>query len=222
MSAVFPFPPQPITARRQIRKAVIAALKRAALSVGAAAVSVDSPGDWPYPQAKLPVISVRSATDSKTGTSKGQDNFTTAVEVDVRAACAATTAEAAQDAIDLLWFGVEQAILLDFYLLSILQNVPSVESAFEIKAEGQIHFAGAIGRFRFETFETFDIGQSTDVAADQEWTADSGAPPEDPPSIAEPIAPLTEVTIDVTRPGSTPPYSEQPGDVGLTITFSED
>lgn len=222
MTAVFPFPLQAVTARRQLRKAVIAALKRAQLSVGTSAVSVDSPGDWPYQQAKLPAVCVRAPTDNKQSLTKGNTDYTTTVEVDVRAAVSATTAEAAQDAIELLWFQIEQAILQDFYVIELVQNVPSIESTFEIKADAQVHLAGAIGKFRFETFETFDVAQSAQIDADGPWSTDASSTPEAPPSVASPLEPLTEITVDVTRQGSNPPYSEQPGDVGLIITLPED
>lgn len=208
MSAVFPFPVQPVTARRQLRQAVIAALKNADLVSGTAAVSVDSPGDWPYPQEKLPAVCVRSATETKTSINRSNPNFTSVIELDVRAVLAATTAEAAQDAIEALWFLVERAILLDFYVLELVQQVLTVESAVDIEAKGQLHIAGAIGRFRFEVFETFDIAQPEGTLA--------------APSVADPIVPLTEVTVDITQATSDPPYSAQPGDHGLTITLPED
>lgn len=204
-SAVFPFPLQAVTARRQLRLAVVNALKNAALKVGGKAVSIDSPGDWPYPQERLPAACVRAPNDSKASTTKGNTDFRTTVEVDVRAAVGATTAEAAQDAIEALWYQIEQAVLLDFYVVQLVQNVPSIESDFEVKRDGQMHLAGARGRFRFETFETFDRTQTPAALA--------------PPSVASPLEPLTEVTVDVTRAGSNPPYSSQPDDVGLTLTL---
>lgn len=206
--ALFPFPVQPITARRQLRLAVIAALKNANLTAGATAIrEIDSPGDWPYPEANLPAVCVRSTADGKSGLSRGTTNFTTVVEIDVRAAVAATTGEAAQDDLEALWNQIERAILLDFYVIQIVQKVQSIESAFELKADGQVHIAGAVSRFRFETFETFDI--SVPVG------------PLVAPSPTTPIGPLTEITVDVTKPGSNPPFSPQPGDVGLTIMLPE-
>ena len=194
---------QPITARRQLRLAVVAALEAAELGA-----TVDSPGDWPYQQEKLPAICVRAPTDNKQSVTKGNTDYTTTVEVDVRAAVSATTAEKAQDAIEQFWFLIERAILTDFYVLELVQNVSRIESAFEIKADGQVHIAGAISRFYFEAFETFDISQPPGALT--------------PRSVAPPLVPLTEVSVDVTRQGSNPPYSEQPGDVGLIITLPED
>lgn len=207
--ALFPFPLQAVTARRQLRLAVVAALTNARLAAGTTPVAkVDSPGDWPYPQASLPAVCVRSPTDGKQGLSKGNTDFTTIVEIDVRAAVSATTAEAAQDALEALWYQIEQAILCDFYVIQLVQKVVSVETAVEIKADGQAHLAGAIARFRFETFETFDI--SVPVG------------PLVAPSPATPIGPLSEVTVDVTKPGSNPPFSPQPGDAGLIVMLPED
>lgn len=207
-AAIFPFPVQPIAARRQLRQAVVAALKRANLAVGTAAVAVDSPGDFPYPQAKLPAICVRGTTDGKESLTKGNTEYTDTVEIHVGASVAATTGEAAQDAIEILWYQIEQALLCDYYLLEIIQNVSRIESAINISAEGQVHIGSAAGRFRFETFETFDISQSAGAVV--------------APSVASPLGSLTEVTVDVTKPGSNPPYSEQPGDVGLTLTLPGD
>jgi hypothetical protein len=208
VTTVFPFPLQPITARRQLRQAVVAALGRANLVVGTTSASVDSPGDWPYPQQKLPAVCVRSSLETKAAVGKKAPDFTTTAELDVRAATFATTGEAAQDALEALWYQVEQAILTDFYVLQLVQSIPTIESAFEIKADAQGHIAGAIGRFRFETFETFDISQSTGGVI--------------VPSVADPIVPLDTVTVDLTRQGSDPPFSPQPDDLGLTLNLSGD
>lgn len=204
-NVIFPFPVQPVSAREQLRDAIVAALKAANLTVGAAPVSVDSPGDWPYPQAKLPAVCVRCATENSASLTKGNTDFTTTVEVDVRAAAYATTGEAAQSTIDSLWYQIKRAILFDFYVLQLVQNVTTVESTFEIKADGNVHLAGVVSRFRLETFETFDMGQPLQPLAAR--------------SVAPPVADLVEVTLDITRPGANPPNTPQPGDVGLTINL---
>lgn len=200
MTTTFPFPPQPVTARRQLRLAAVFALKNAELGA-----TVDSPGDWPYPQQNLPAVCVRTGSDSKSALTKKGVAFTTALELEVRAAVSGTTAEAAQDAIEQLWYQIEQAILLDFYVLQLVQTVSSIESTIEIKADGQVHLAGIIGRFRLETFETFDVSVPTGTVA--------------APSVAVPIVPLTTVSVDVTQQGSDPPFSAQAGDLGLTLTL---
>ena len=205
----FPFPVQPMTARRQLRLAVMHALQEAQLTVQQKPVTVDSPGNWPYPQQSLPAVCVRAPSGRKESNTKGNTNYTTSVTIDVRAAVTATTAEAAQDALEALELLLEQIILTDYYVLQIVQNVTGIETAFDLEAkQTQSPVAGVVIRFQFETSEVFQVGQSLGTLA--------------PPSEGTPPTPLTEITVDLTQSGSTPPYSPAQGDIGLTLTLPGD
>lgn len=205
----FPFPVQPMTARRQLRLAAVHALKEANLSVEQKTVTVDSPGNWPYPQQALPAVCVRAPGARKESLNKGNTDYTTSVTIEVRAAVTATTAEAAQDALEALELQIEEKILTDFYVLELVQNVTSIETAFDLDAKkSQVPVAGAVIRFEFETVEVFQVGQALGTLA--------------PPAEAPPPTTLTEITVDVTQAGSVPPYSPATGDPGLALTLPGD
>lgn len=153
----FQIRPVGMTARRMMRTGVVAALRRANLAIGTVPVSVQSPGDWAFAQTTLPAIAVRSGAESKTSTVQaGLPQFNTTVSVQVKAVVQATTAEAAQQLIELLWYRIENAILLDYALVGASNTIQNVTSSMDITADGQTHIAGIAGEFDFEVFEAFD------------------------------------------------------------------
>ncbi|MCU4119302.1 hypothetical protein [Variovorax sp. N23] len=168
---------QPMSARRQIRLAVMRTLR------GIADVTtVASPGDWPTPPEKLPALLVNAPTESKRSLNKGMAAFTTAVSIVIQGQVQSKTAEGAQDAIEDLVFWVENAILTSYWLTRIIEQFSSVQTEVECKADGSAHLAGFRMTIVAETFESFD---ATAVPPDE-----SAWPPADPT-----IAPLTSVGI---------------------------
>jgi hypothetical protein len=148
--------PEPMTVRRLMRLAVVAALTGANLKVNGVDVGVQSPGDWTFQIDDLPAIAVRTGRESKASEARTQPQFTTTTTVELKAAVSATTAEAAQDALEQLWFDVESAILKNYSIVGASQQVTSIDSVQEISAEGQVHVAGITAAFAFECYEVFD------------------------------------------------------------------
>ncbi|MGF6978953.1 hypothetical protein QFZ94_007468 [Paraburkholderia sp. JPY465] len=174
----------PMLVRRRLRLAALGALNGAALIDRGTPVTVQSPGDWAVPAAVLPVVIVRTSHEGKESEGRGMPRFTTTCTLEVKATVEASTAQEAQDAIEALWFSVEQALFTDYSLVGMLQQFEAVESALEIRADGARHLAGIAASFRCECFESFDPTEA--VPAPGAW-------PVDPP----PPAPLDQVATHV-------------------------
>lgn len=142
---------QLMTARRQIRLAVLKALQGAKISA-----TVLTPGDWETPQAKLPTVLMRAPTERKEGLMAGQGSFITAITVELEARVEASSAEAAQDAIEALGYVIECAVLTNYELIRITQKVMSVDTIVDITADSRRHLGGAMMTFVFEVVEVFD------------------------------------------------------------------
>jgi hypothetical protein len=140
-----------MSARRQVRLAVLAALQNAGLGC-----TILSPGDWETPPEKLPAILLRATTDRKSGTTPGQAEFTTAVGIQLEVLVQAGTAAAAQDALEDLVYRIECAVLTNHQVLAIVQGIPAVDSEGAISGEGRLHTGTMVMNFTFEVFELFD------------------------------------------------------------------
>ena len=177
-------------ARRQLRQAVVAALQPIQ-------AIIESPGDWSTPPAKLPAILVRVPRERKESVAKTMPEFTTTATIEIEARAAETTAELAQDAIENLCYLIENAILTNYAVIDMIQQVASIDSELEISSEGKFHFGGAKMYFAFEMFEAFDpveiagagipllsIGLHADLAnvfdSDGTYTPSADAPPYTP------------------------------------------
>jgi hypothetical protein len=143
-------------ARRQIRLSALAAIVGANIQNVGAPVTIESPGDWTTPPEVLPAILLRAPGDRKESKHRGQPQFDTTVTIEIEARVQALTAMDAQDAIEDLCLSIEQALLTNYDLISITQQVAAVETKTEITSEGREHFGGAMMHFVFECFESFD------------------------------------------------------------------
>lgn len=187
--------------RRLLRLAVVGALRGVGLTVNGQPVNQESPGDWDIPEDQLPLLTVRTGDENKQAQTSGQPNFTTTCDVVVRAVVANTTAEAAQDDVELLWYSIEFAMLTNFSLLRATQRIASVHTKLDIKADGAKHLAGIVGVFSLEYVEEFDAMVAPPPLTT--W-------PNDPPA---PV-PLTELTLtddlvdvyDATGTYANPPF----------------
>ncbi|MBB5408603.1 hypothetical protein HDG34_002540 [Paraburkholderia sp. HC6.4b] len=166
--------PLPMLGRRQVRLAALGALERAELQVAGRAVLIRSPGDWSAPSDVLPAVIVRTAHEAKTSFNRGMPQFTTTCSLEVKAVVEGATAAEAQDAIEWLWYAVENALLLDWSLVRMLQQFPSIESVLDIRAEGARHLAGIAGSFRCEYPEMYD--PTADRPQPAPWPIDPPAP----------------------------------------------
>lgn len=147
------------TGRSAIRKLVVAALQAAA-----AAPSIQSPGDWSVPPAKLPAILVRCGDDQKTSTGpNGETQFNTDFVIEIRGIVSASTAEAAQDALEDLGATIEDVILRNIGIREAAQDFPVIATATEIKADGRVHFGAVSIAMHFQIYEAFDPDVTTSL-----------------------------------------------------------
>lgn len=154
-------PELPMLYRRQMRIAVVAALKNADLWIDGSPVTIDSPGNWSLQHLKendyLPSILVRTSSENKASNVRaGLPQFNSSVSIDVMCVLSSTTAEKAQDLIEALWFQVENLLLTDYSIIGSVQNVQSVDSKLEIDSSGNDHIAAISAAFVYEAFEVYD------------------------------------------------------------------
>ena len=195
-----PLAPPPMLGRRLLRLTALHALRSAALAVNGEPVMLRSPGDWSVPESRLPAIILRTGPESKASFNRGMPEFTTTCALEVRALVQAATAEQAQDDIESLWYAVENALLLNWSLVRIVQQFTTVDSVLDIRDEGARHIAGIAGTFQCEYAEIYD--PTAEVPAPGLW-------PDDPP----PPVPLERftTTIDATNVADpTGTYSDAP------------
>lgn len=149
---------QPMTARRQIRLAVVASLQRAVTGV-----TIFTPGNWPTQQDQLPALLVKAPNARKQSKGRNLPQFDTTVSIQIEGRLKADTPEDAQDAIEALEYRVERAVLLAFWTKQISQQFPSITSDTEVSSEGKTHIAGFKMTVEVETFEDFDPTEAEPV-----------------------------------------------------------
>ncbi len=162
--------------RRQLRLTALSALQGARLEVNGVPVVIRSPGDWSMPSDVLPAVIVRTASESKASFQRGMPEFTTTCSLEVKAMVEAATGEAAQDAIESLWYAIENALLMNWSLVRMLQQFASVESVLDIRAEGARHLAGIAASLRCEFAEMYDPTEAIASPAPSPWPVDPPAP----------------------------------------------
>lgn len=142
-------PDQPMLARRQLRLAVMGALRPLC-------ETVLSPGNWPTPPDKLPALLVNTPSESKQGLGPNVPQFNTSVTLVIQGQASAKTPELAQDAIDLLAYQVENAVFEDYSVVGMVQQFLSVQTDTDINSEGKDHLAGFRMTISCELYEVFD------------------------------------------------------------------
>jgi len=150
---------QKMIGRRQLRLAAINALESANLEVNGDSVTVISPGDWSLTPELLPAIQVRTDHEIKSSFNRGAPEFTTTCSLELKVTVAGDSAESVQDDIETLWEKIESAIFGNYSIISMVQQFSSVESALDIKADGQRHLAGIAAAFRAEFPEMYEPTQ---------------------------------------------------------------
>jgi hypothetical protein len=142
-----------------MRKLVVAALRAATV-----APTIQSPGDWSVPPAKLPAILVRCGDDQKTSTGpNGETQFNTDFVIEIRGLVSGPTAEAAQDALEDLGAAIEDVVLRHVGIRSVTQDFPVIATTTEIKADGQVHFGAVSIAVHFQIYEAFDPDVTTSL-----------------------------------------------------------
>lgn len=138
--------------RRLIRLAALEALG----GVAFAGVCIESPGDWSTPPEALPSILLRSTDERKESITRGAAEFTTTISIEIEARVGAEDASTAQDAIEALCYAIESALLTNYGLIAIVNQVVSFDTKMEISSDGKIHFGGARMTINFEVPEMYD------------------------------------------------------------------
>jgi hypothetical protein len=140
----------PMTARRQLRLAVLAALKNAT-----SAVAIDSPGDWTTQPPNMPAILVRSPRGSKEAFCRGAFNFTSTVAVEIETKVLGKTGPEAQDNLEAFDAEVEAALFTNHAFIALVQQV-TIDVESEVSSEGRHHYGGTKFTIRCEVAEAFD------------------------------------------------------------------
>ncbi len=183
-------PQQPMLARRQLRLAALDALN--AVKTSAQIAVIDSPGDWNTPPEKLPAILLRNGREQKVSITKGMPEFTTTVTLEIEARVDADTAAVAQDCIEALGYLIENTLLCDYSVISMVNQVASVESETEITSDGRRHFGAMKMAVSFEMPEMFDPTEAP-VAASA-W-----------PQVVHAAVPLTSIGLHADMLGTFSP-----------------
>lgn len=165
-------PAQPMLARRQLRLAVVGALQ--AVQAANQIQTIDSPGDWNTPPEKLPAILVRGGRGRKDSVVRGMAEFNTVILLELEARIAATTAAAAQDAIEALAYVIENTVYNDYNVVGMVQQFASVDEEFEVTADGGKHYGGVKMAISCEMFEAFDPTAAAPAAS--QWPAPEVVP----------------------------------------------
>ncbi|KWT89351.1 MULTISPECIES: hypothetical protein [unclassified Variovorax] len=158
---------QPMSARRQLRLAIVGELRTKIQGV-----TIVSPGDWPTPPEKLPALLVNVPTEQKSSINRGMPEFTTTASVVVQGQVTAITAEEVQDRIEDLAYRVENAILMGYWIVRMVQQFVTVQTDIECTADGGKHLAGFRMTIAAEMFEAFD--PTAEPSPESPW------PPADP------------------------------------------
>jgi hypothetical protein len=140
----------PITARRELRLAVLAALKNVT-----SAKDVASPGDWTTQLASLPALQVRVPRGSKEPLSRGAPSYTSTILIEIETKVLGKTGAEAQDLLEALDAEVEVALLTNHALVAMAQQF-SIDIDSEVNADGRHHYGGSKWSIRCEVVEVFD------------------------------------------------------------------
>ena len=136
-------------ARRQLRLAVVA-------SVGSICNTVSSPGIWPIPVELLPALLINVPNESKISLGRNVVEFNTSASILIQGQVTASTPEAAQDAIELLAYQVENAVFENYSVNLMIQQFTSVQTETDITSDGKQPLAGFRMTIVAEMFESFD------------------------------------------------------------------
>ncbi|MGC0155029.1 hypothetical protein ACPRNU_21430 [Chromobacterium vaccinii] len=140
--------------RTQLRSAVVAALQAANTLAGQ---KVYVPRDFPTTPPGMPLILVQTPMERKQGRGPlGAPQFLTTATVAVNARVAGATAGQVESLLDTLCDQIENAVLTDYAVLRMAQQVLAVETEIEVTGQQREHLGEAWMRFDFEYPEVFE------------------------------------------------------------------
>ena len=140
----------PITARRELRLAVLAALKNVP-----SAKDIASPGDWTTQLANLPAVQVRAPRGSKEPLGRGAPSYTSTILIEIETKVLGKSGAEAQDLLEALDAEVEVALLTNHAFVAMTQQL-SFDIESEVNADGRHHYGGSKWSIRCEVAEAFD------------------------------------------------------------------
>ncbi|MEA2756950.1 MAG: hypothetical protein QOJ54_3239 [Aliidongia sp.] len=146
-----------------IRRLAVAALKNAVAAgviIGPGPVTIDSPGDWNTPSEAMPVILVRTGLQKKTAKAMQLTEFESLIALEIQVQLQDKSAKLAQDWIEMMGAGVEQALYSDLALLGsgsagLIERIAAVEAETRINSNGKLHIAELDFRIWCQTLEIF-------------------------------------------------------------------
>lgn len=141
----------PILARRELRLAV-----QAVLQALPGVTVVESPPVTATQPKQMPYVGLRCGSERKVSVEKQMPEFTTTATIEITARVSATTAAAAQDAIEALANAIELSVLGAPSVVKLLQQVASITSTTDINGEGSAYQAETLISMDCEMFEVFD------------------------------------------------------------------
>lgn len=118
-----------------------------------AADRVYSPGDWPSSGENMPIVLVEDTHEEKISETRAQPNFTVAAYFRVDARLKESTAQEAQANIDILRYQIEQAVIVNYDILKLVQQIKSVRTVKTINSDTGMHVAQVVFEFCLEFFQ---------------------------------------------------------------------
>lgn len=220
------------TARAALRKAVLGALQTIGFDRA-------SPGEWDVQPSTMPACRVRAAADIKRGLSKAPPIFDTTVGVEVQLYVVMPTQEAAQDSAEDFSDEIEEYLLSDPTLVSLVSAFSSVSSQVFISTAGGKPIAKVdmtlelLTREQFTARPPFAALQLLSMAVDfAGGPVDPSGVYTDPPIGDAPTAPPRAaadggpdgrvegaILLDMTT--GLPPPSIRPRVLGMQVTFPD-
>ncbi|WP_434627643.1 hypothetical protein [Chromobacterium sp. CV08] len=140
--------------RTQLRNAVVAALQAANTLAGQ---KVYAPRDLPVTPPGMPLILVQTPLERKQGRGPlGAPQFLTTATVAINARVSGSSAGQVESLLDTICDQIESAVLTDYTVLRMVQQVLAVETEIEVTGQQREHLGEAWLRFDFEYPEVFE------------------------------------------------------------------
>ncbi|WP_227105149.1 hypothetical protein [Chromobacterium rhizoryzae] len=172
--------------RAQLRQAVVNALLQANTLAGQ---KVYAPRDLPTTPASMPLILVQTPLERKVSLGRHAPLFTTTATVAVNARVQGATVQQVEADLETLCEQIEEAVLTDYTVLKMVQQVAAVDTEIDVTSESRSHLGEAWIRFDMEFPQAYRP-TITQPLTDMELTAtvaSEGGPPSPPTTIGIPL-----------------------------------
>jgi hypothetical protein len=136
--------------RETLRELTVTALSAANTLAGD---NIYSPGDWPTNSDTMPAILVNANKEHKESGSRAQPNFTVTSFIEIEAKVLANSGEKARADLTQLCGQIEYAILTNYNIIILLQQISSVDIEVKYNSDSGKHIGHAKLDFGMEFFE---------------------------------------------------------------------